>query len=56
MTYFILADGRDEAGMMELDSLLADPEEQEAIRERANMRAMDALKGQMAGMQVGRSR
>ena len=57
MIYAMLAEGRDEAGMMELDSVLAGTlEEKEAIRERANARAMEQFKGQMAGMQIGRPR
>lgn len=43
----MLADGRDEAGLQELDMMLAPPEEKEVIRDRANMDAMRALQGMM---------
>lgn len=57
MVYAYLADGRDQAGMRELDTLLAPNEETvEAIREKENMRQMEQLQSSMAGMQVGRPR
>jgi hypothetical protein len=49
--YALLADGRDEKQLIELDALLAPtPEAAETIRERANMDAMKALQAQMGGL------
>ena len=53
MIYAYLADGRDSAGLRELDLMIAGTdEEKEAIRERSNMEQMKALQGSMAGMQA----
>lgn len=57
MTYAFLADGRDQAQMRELDTLLApDDDAKAAIRERANMEEMERFKAGMAGMQTGKRR
>jgi hypothetical protein len=54
VTYAILADGRDEKQLIELNALLAPtPEAGETIREKANMEAMRALQAQMGGLGPG---
>jgi len=51
VTYALLADGRDEKEMKELDLALAPSDQaRDAIVERANMEAMQQLQGAIAGL------
>lgn len=51
MTYALLADGRTEKELKELDLALAPTDQaRDAIVERANMEAMQQLQGAIAGL------
>lgn len=57
MTYALLADGRSEQSLAELDMALAPtPEAKEELVDRANMEAMKRLEAAMGGLAPGRSR
>ena len=49
LAYAALSEGRDRAGMLQLDAMLAPPAEKEAARDKANA---EAMKGR-AGFGVG---